>query len=205
MARRGLFQPGGDGLHTIATFAAALAGGSKQIHLAGHSTGAVLLGHLLGALDDLNRADLVSSCSLMVPACTVDFYRDHYQPRLGPQNQNSPVTRLPKLALYCLSEELERDDNVAFAHRKSLLYLISRALERAKDKPVLGMARDVKKIASKPGLDVIVSKGGTSGRSTSTSHGGFDNDANTLNNIMRRILGNTAPPHPFTKKELEGF
>ena len=199
------FEDGGDGLHTIATFAAALAGEGKRIHLVGHSTGAVLLGHLLDAVDSLGEAKLVSSCSLMAPACTVDFYHRHYHPRLGKEAGGGKVVRLPKLALYCLNDELERDDNVALAYRKSLLYLITRALERERDKPVLGLERDHKKVKTGPGLKIILSKGGKRGPTTSTTHGGFDNDAQTLNDIMKRILSPGKPPHPFTKAELSGF
>lgn len=198
------FENGGDGLHTIRTFADELVGDSKQIHLIGHSTGAVLLGHLLDALDGLQAPELVSSCSLMAPACTVDFYHRHYRPRLGKTTGNGKVVRLPKLALYCLSDRLELDDNVVYAYRKSLLYLVSRALERGRNKPVLGMERDHNKVKKGPGLKVIISKGGETGSSTSESHGGFDNDANTLNDIMKGILARK-PPHPFTKTELKGF
>jgi len=115
------------------------------------------------------------------------------------------VVRLPKLALYCLRDELERDDNVALAYRKSLLYLITRALERERDKPVLGLQRDHKKVKTGPGLKVLISKGSKGGPTTSTTHGGFDNDAHTLNDIMKRILSPGKPPHPFTKAELSGF
>ena len=198
------FEAAGHGLHTIQTFAEALAGSGKQIHLVGHSTGAVLLGYLLDALDGLEVSDLISSCSLMAPACTVDFYRRHYHPRLGKTTGNGKAVRLPKLALYCLSDRLELDDNVAYAYRKSLLYLVSRALERERNKPLLGMERDHKKVKKGPGLKVIISKGGKTGRSTSESHGGFDNDANTLNDIMKGILARK-PPRPFTKTELKGF
>jgi hypothetical protein len=93
------FVDGGHGLHAIETFAKALAGEGKRIHLVGHSTGAVLLGHLLDAVDGLGEAKLVSSCSLMAPACTVDFYHRHYHPRLGKEASGGKVVRLPKLAL----------------------------------------------------------------------------------------------------------
>ncbi|MDH3914017.1 MAG: C1 family peptidase [Rhodospirillales bacterium] len=201
------FERGGDGLHTIRTFAKELGGEGKKIHLVGHSTGAVLLGHLLDAFDGLKMANLVSSCSLMAPACTVEFYHRHYHPRLGKPagKDKDKVVRLPKLAVYCLSDQLELDDNVAYAYRKSLLYLITRALERERDKPVLGMERDRKEVKAGPGLEFIISKGGKTGRSVSTSHGGFDNDPNTLNDIMKGVLGVKKPPHPFTKEEMEGY
>lgn len=198
------FETGGDGLHTIQTFAGALQGGNKKIHVVGHSTGAVLLGHLLDALDGLNDPDLISSCSLMAPACTCDFYNERYQPRLGSKARKGKVARLPELAVYCLSERLEKDDNVAYAYRKSLLYLVSRALERDKDKPLFGMKRDHNAAKRGSGLKFIISDGGEDGPSTSTSHGGFDNDANTLNDIIMRILGEK-PPSPFSKEELQGF
>ena len=198
------FENDGDGLHTIETFADALRGGNKKIHVVGHSTGAVLLGHLLDALDGLGVPELISSCSLMAPACTCDFYNERYQPRLGARAREGKVVRLPELAVYCLSERLENDDNVGYAYRKSLLYLVSRALEREKDKPLLGMKRDHKAAKRGPGLKFIISDGGDEGASASTSHGGFDNDANTMNDVMKRILGKN-PPSPFSKEELQGF
>lgn len=199
------FENGGDGLHTIDAIAKQLAKKNKKIHLVGHSTGAVLLGHLLDAVDGLNSTDLISSCSLMAPACTVEFYHRHYFPRLGATASGGKVVRLPKLAIYCLSDQLERDDQVAFAYRKSLLYLIRRALERAPEVPVLGLEDNHKHVQTAPGLDFIISNGVDTARSLSTTHGGFDNDPNTLNDVMATILAPNAPPHPFTKAEMEGY
>ena len=39
-------------------------------------------------------------------------------------------------------------------------------------------------------------------KSKSESHGGFDNDATTMNTVLRRILGKK-PAHPFTPKSLK--
>ncbi len=192
-----------DGVHAIKTFAQKLAGTKKDIHLVGHSTGGVLLGHLLGALDVLNAPALVKSCSLLAPACTIDFYKARYLPRLGKNMAQGKVVRLPKLKVYNLTEELELDDHVAYAYRKSLLYLVSRALERKLGKPLLGMALYSKKQEKKTGLEFIYSNGKT-GRTRSTSHGGFDNDANTLNDIMKTILGGE-PPHKFKPEEIEEY
>jgi hypothetical protein len=194
----------GDGMHVIQTFAQKLAGTGKQIHLAGHSTGGVLLGHLLDALDVVGNADLVKSCSLMAPACGVPFYKKHYQPRLGAATSGGKVVRLPKLNIYNLTDELERDDNVVYAYRKSLLYLVSRALERVVGgKSLLGMQIYSEKLASKPGLKFIYVNP-RAGRSRSETHGGFDNDHHTLNDIIKTILGAKAP-EPFTADEVESF
>lgn len=189
-----------DGLFVIRTFAEALQGTPVQIHLAGHSTGAVLLGHLLRALDVLGMGDLIRSCSLMAPACSLDFYQEHYAPRLG-----TPATgvRLPTLDIYNLNAQLELDDNVAYVYQKSLLYLVSRALERQIDKPLLGMQRYSETLAASLPLTIRYSDG-KNGVTTSTSHGGFDNDVNTMNAILTRVLGKKAE-RPFLPREMKGY
>lgn len=199
-------QEGGkisDGLFVIKAFAEALQGTHIKIHLAGHSTGAVLLGHLLHALDVLDRPDLIESCSLMAPACSIDFYKEHYEPRLNGQAIGSAKVRLPALTLYNLSEQLELDDNVALVYRKSLLCLVSRALERQIDKPLLGMQCYAKKMPIHPGMSIHCSDG-QKGVTTSTSHGGFDNDVKTMNTIMTQIL-KKEPAKPFTENEMKGY
>ncbi|MEH6526401.1 MAG: C1 family peptidase [Sneathiella sp.] len=191
----------GDGIHTINTFATALKGTRMQIHLAGHSTGAVLLGHFLSAVDSLEQPDIIKSCSLMAPACTVDFYNKKYKPRLG--NADASLTQLPKLNIYNLDEDLELDDNVVYAYRKSLLCLVSRALERVPEKKILGMKAYSKRLKAK-GLTFFYSEEGKTKTTNSTSHGGFDNDPNTMNHIMKTILG-TPPDKPFTEEEMKGY
>ncbi|MBU1568410.1 MAG: C1 family peptidase [Proteobacteria bacterium] len=194
-----------DGLLVIKAFAEAFQDTHIKIHLAGHSTGAVLLGHLLHALDTLGRPDLIDSCSLMAPACSIDFYKEHYEPRLQKQSKGKELTGLPDLTLYNLSEQLEKDDNVVLVYRKSLLYLVSRALERQIDKPLLGMQCYCKKLSQHPGLTVRCSSGKDKKNVTcSTSHGGFDNDIKTMNDIMARIL-KVKPTKPFTENEMKGY
>lgn len=190
---------GGDGIHMIRTFADNLEDTGLKIHLLGHSTGAVLLGHLLKALDSVGRPDLISSCSLMAPACTVEFYDDHYGHRLNTAERGEYV-HLPELNIFNLSDKLEQDDNVVQAYRKSLLYLVSRALERDPEKPILGMQKYSKKVA---GPNFIYSNG-KKDETKSTSHTGFDNDPATLNHIMKTILGKD-PEEPFKLDEVKSY
>jgi len=194
----------GDGLFVIKTFAETLQATDLKIHIAGHSTGAVLIGHLLDALDSLDMPDLIKTCHLMAPACSIDFYNTHYNPRLTGQNRGKAKVGLPALSIYNLSEKLELDDNVAFVYHKSLLYLVSRALERQTAKPILGMQLYSKKLTVPSGMKVYYSKGEKKDVTSSTSHGGFDNDANTMNTIMTQILGK-APKEPFTPDEMKGY
>lgn len=190
----------GDGIETMKILAVALKKSGLKVHLAGHSTGGVLLGHLLAAVDGLGRKDLISSCTLFAPACTIDFFDAHYAPRLG---GNATGVRLPRLDIYNLTEKAELEDNVAKMYRKSLLYMVSRAFEREKDKPILGMRRYSKLLEPRAGLNLIYSSG--RGKVTrSTTHGGFDNDHYTLNSMLTGILG-TAPGKPFTAEEMKGY
>ncbi len=185
-----------DGVKIINGFLHALADTDVGIHLAGHSTGAILIGHLLKSLS-LANSTRFDSCSLLAPACTVDFYHKHYAPMLT--NQQSASSTLASLDIYNLTDELEQDDNVAWVYRKSLLYLVSKAFERTGKKPLLGMEKYSKKLKTK-GVKQFISKG--SGKVTqSTSHGGFDNDEYTLNSVLKKILKEN-PAKPFTKSEL---
>lgn len=193
-----------DGSFVIKTFGETLKDSAMKIHLVGHSTGAIILGHLLKALDALGMPDLIASCSLLAPACTIDFYNEHYAPRLGKQPKDSKLTRLPALDVYNLNSQLELEDTVGFVYRKSLLYLVSNALERQKAKPLLGMEVFAGKLPATSGLKIIYSDGKTGSVTRSTSHGGFDNDTYTMNSVMHRILG-AAPPQPFMENEMEGY
>ncbi len=177
-----------------------------KLHLVGHSAGAIVLGNLLSALGrfKLNKVEL-SSIHLMAPACTVDFFKQHYGPYL---NGKGARKLLDKIYLYNLTDKLELDDTVSGnfpllpSYSHSLLYLVSRAYEDRPGTALAGME------AFKDGMPTASSKLNISysghGNSASTSHGGFDNDALTLTTIMSRILGKPAPEPP-TADELTGY
>lgn len=199
------FEGDGDGLPTLAAFARALSGSSITLHLVGHSTGAILLGHLLDALDTVETPVSIGSCNLMAPACTVDFFDTHFRPRLSASGGAADSrVRLPHVTVYRLTDKLEQSDQVAKAYRKSLLYLVSRAFERdKKEKPLLGMAMHHGAIGKIPQALRLVKSDGDGRRSASTSHGGFDNDPATMNDILAGILGKPAKrENEFTKEEL---
>jgi pimeloyl-ACP methyl ester carboxylesterase len=189
-----------DGLDAIKIIAATLKGTGTKIHLVGHSTGGVLVGHLLSALDTVKIPNLISTCTLFAPACTMEFFQAHYAPRL---KANHKGTRLPVLDIYNLTDKLELDDNVVQAYRKSLLYLVSNALERKQGKPLLGMQMFSKNLKGTKGLKLIYSNG-RGNVTRSESHGGFDNDSHTMNSLLKRVL-NGAPKVPFNDQEIKGY
>ncbi|MGA8262307.1 MAG: C1 family peptidase [Arenicellales bacterium] len=104
-----------------------------QIHLVGHSAGSIVLGCML---DDIARNKLtVSTCTLYAAACSIDFANGHYVRAV-----ERDVLGRSNLYLHMLADERERDDSVG-PYQKSLLYLVSRALETWHKTPLLGMAR----------------------------------------------------------------
>lgn len=103
-----------------------------KIHLIGHSAGSILLGHLL---QDCPRNGLrIASCTLYAAACTVDFANRHYIRAV----EKSTLAK-KNIHLHLLSDQREKDDTVG-PYQKSLLYLVSRALENWHKTPLLGMA-----------------------------------------------------------------
>ena len=184
-----------------------------EIHLVGHSAGSIILGYLLDLLDP--KKQTVTSCSLYAPACTVAFALDHYVPA-------DASGLLPKEALHIhlLSDQRELNDTCG-PYQKSLLYLVSRALESDHKMPILGLEKVFDPSANdewhdrtqppalprwqafwgntNPNLHVVDTaqvSTGTLGNQIKASHGCFDNDAGTITATLVRILG-PAPTYPI--------
>jgi hypothetical protein len=194
------------GTQTLATFLAAFADSSavpKKIHLVGHSTGGILHAHLIQALAAQKTKLRIASVSLLAPAATVDLFKKAYLPSLGAGSFG-----VDAMHVYNLTDEVEQEDNVGAVYRKSLLYLVSRAFEEKVDpsESLLGMQRyskDLEKL--RPGhlfFHYSDGRGNARGRTASTSHGGFDNDPATMNDVLKTVLGKSSVPHPFTPESL---
>jgi hypothetical protein len=175
-----------------------------EVHLVGHSAGSILFGHLLDALRE--RSLSVDSCTLYAPACTVQFALDHYEPAVA-----QGVLRKQDLHVELLSDERELGDTVG-PYGKSLLYLVSRALEHQHRTPILGMANawDPAKRSTwsddpaiQRGLktwqtfwggvrvprEVTEAQISNGVARVASSHGGFDNDVDVITRTIERIAG----------------
>ena len=205
-ARTPFETPQSDGTDVITQLLSAIIKNPHPInvHVVGHSTGGILLAYLLQRLYQENAISplKIKSCSLLAPAATLALYDSHYAPLLNNQS-------IQKMRVYNLSEKLEEDDNVAQIYRKSLLKLVSRAFEESDqvpgNVPLLGMQvfSDTINTSGIP-LEFIYSLGPshTEVPTHSETHGGFDNDVATMNDVLTHVLG-AEPKRKFTKKDLD--
>ncbi len=168
--------------------------GPLELHLVGHSAGGVFHAHLLPRLLEVGLR--VKTMTLYAPACTTALFKSHVLPNLG--------DGVERLTIFNLADRYERDDSVTPAYDKSLLYLVSEAFEPERGAPLLGMEkfvsvdRRLKRELGQPqpagDSTVVYSVGGPKLRlkSSSTTHGGFDNDADTLNSTLRIARGSNS-------------
>ena len=125
-----------------------------EIHVAGHSAGSIFMAPLVqlwcgkGTITSGPAKGLtglggkITSLTLWAPACTMDLFHEAYLPSI----QNKSVKRF---SLFTLKDAADQDDHCANIYHKSLLYLVSNALEEkaglflADGEPLLGLERFV--------------------------------------------------------------
>jgi len=202
------FLPNCAGTETLKIFMDELArkgSANLSVHIVGHSTGAILLAHLLDAMEELAPELRLGSCSLLAPACSLGLFRSHYYPYLVTSKNNFGID---KMQIFNLTNNLEQADQVGLIYRKSLLYLVSRAFEEEIPEQILGMKKYSDPLLKEQEIidlgdkfDISYSsRKGNSGTNSST-HGGFDNDTSTMNSVLENVLGHP-PDIPFTTKSL---
>jgi hypothetical protein len=197
-------------------------GDEFELHVMGHSAGSILLGHLLTALSARRLSAMAKSAHLYAPACSVQFANRHYAPN---------VALMKRLYIDLLSDRVERNDNVAAVYRKSLLYLVSNALEVDPRMPLLGLEnafredyagwdgtsstgdtlRSWRRAASEAHLQqggrlTVLDAGkvmvARPDRSVSAGHATFDNDLEVVGRTLSRIVG---APLACPPDDLRGF
>lgn len=217
---------GGDLLTQALQALASSWGDAFELHLMGHSAGALVLGELIGNLTQKDLNPHVKSVHLYAPACTVAFANRHYAPQ---------ADIMKVLHLDILADAREQDDNVAAIYQKSLLYFISNALETDSRVPILGLENvfksDFKGWDGSPlsaetltnwrqavelsGLqsrvrvhqeERITTRRGTANnvkdKTENASHGGFDNNVELVGQTLERITG---APLVMPVDDLVGF
>lgn len=177
--------------------------GAVELHAVGHSAGAIFHADLLPPAFALGVPAFRSLC-LLAPAIRVDRFRERLEPHLG------EAGNIRRLAVFTMKRGFELDDNCG-PYRKSLLYLIHHALEPEPEAPILGLEISLRGDAALKKLfglgappagpvpgEVIWSRtdpiAPSTRRSSSVSHGGFGDDADTLDSILRRVLDREEVP-----------
>lgn len=195
---------------------------SVEVHMVGHSAGALLLAPAVqllttrGAITSgpmRGRRGLnvpVTSCSLWAPACPVSLFDETFLPAIERE-------RIKRFLLITLTEELEASDNVAGIYRKSLLHLISAALEDTArvpgdtiGTPLVGMETFIRGNAEQESYDAFLallkrrhvtwlcspSRLTAAPRyavpASARRHGDFDDDPGTLTSALGVILSRPA-------------
>ena len=173
-----------------------------EMHVVAHSAGSILAAHAIPHLAGLGIA--WKTLQFLAPAIRVDAFKRLVVPEVLKK-------RCPRPSLYVLDDDAECADSVG-PYGKSLLYLVSNAFEGERDVPLLGMHKSLKADARlkkllEEAIDgrrgvVVAGKGGELGEaSASRTHGGFDNDVETMNSVLVRILGER-PRVAFTERDL---
>ncbi len=166
-----------------------------ELHAVGHSAGAIFHSWFVPAVV-ARPGTSFKTLSLLAPAIRVDDFLQRLMPTMD--------GTVGKTTIFTMVKDLELADSLGIFYGKSLLYLIYNALEPETDTPILGLdeclhgdraLRDAFGLmggsSTLGGSVVWAVTQATSGpdASTSTSHGGFDDDAPTMNAVIRRVLG----------------
>ena len=165
-----------------------------KLHFMAQSAGVFLFSRALQLVLGLGRK--FDTASLMAPACSLDHYEIAIKPFL-----DNTVGRLNQ---YGLIEKREDEDKVD-VYGKSLLYLVSNALEDRCGMPLLGLEAHLKD-HNLHRRHTIYYAGRDRAVTDAEGHRGFDKDRKTMNHLLETITG--ARPKgraAFTKASLSGY
>lgn len=172
-----------------------------EVHVAGHSAGSIFHAPLVqyftskGRLRGAGRRNTqglgkkITTCTLWAPGIRMQDFHETYFPAIKSGG-------IERFSLYTLTDEAERCDQCANIYRKSLLYLVSNALEDNYAVPILGMEKFVQDDAD---LMALFDSGKARwvrapdekhepGESKARRHGDFDDDPPTLMSTLEGIL-----------------
>ena len=180
-----------------------------ELHAVGHSAGSNFHAYFIpAALEE--QVPEFKSVHFLAPAVGVDTFERQLLNRIGRGRG------VKQLNIFTMARSFEEADNCLSVYRKSLLYLIYYALEPERRTPILGLEESIRGDANLKRLFNLDNKGAGAGdviwsvskeltgpsASTSRTHGGFNNDAPTMQSVGLRILGQKVTPFTGTEKRV---
>lgn len=170
--------------------------GDVELHAVGHSAGSIFHSHFLACAHELG-VPTFESAHFLAPAVRIDTFLQRLGDRIGAGKAVRHVT------LFTMQRDYERDDDCAGIYHKSLLYLVSNALENERGAPLLGLEESLR---ADPRMKRLFALGDTpsphgavvwsvsatdagASASTARAHAAFDDDVPTMNSVARRVLG----------------
>ena len=148
-----------------------------RFHLVGHSAGSIVHAFVIDEL--ANLGEKFESVSFMAPAITQKLFDTLVEPRIS----DGTIKRYQQ---FNLSELAEEDDSCG-PYRRSLLWLVSESFERERRTPILGMQTYFASYGAR--LKNTTAHIAPGAASQATTHGGFDDDAATQDQVLRFIRG----------------
>jgi hypothetical protein len=218
-------QPGGGARLVLDHLANLLKADSTiEVHIVGHSAGSIFHAPLVRLLTSKGRIPSgylagengygikISSCTLWAPACTTELFKQAFLPAIEAQT-------IKRFALFVLSGKAELDDNCAGIYHKSLLYLVSNALEKYSHipgfrdgVPLLGMEKFINEdnqlgdLFSRENAQLVISPNneaeGLVKSSGARHHGDFDDDNQTVKATLAHMLNAARSTESPTTPEL---
>jgi len=152
-----------------------------RLHLIGHSAGAIVHCFIVHRLASLGWK--FESVNFMAPAATVALF----QKTLAPRVKDGTVKQLRSFHLADAAEKQDPTCKPVLGYGRSLLYLVSESFEGRIHTPILGMEKYFK--VATDALPRVKAWTAPGPASDSTTHGGFDDDARTMNSIIALIKG----------------
>jgi len=155
-----------------------------RLHLVGHSAGAILHSHVVDRLG--GQGWTFESVNFMAPAVRVDLFEETVVPAI----KNGTVKRFNQ---FHLSDDMEQKDPTCkpiLGYSRSLLYLVSQALEHGRSTPILGMEKYFNDTIASKNLPNVYTWAAPGRESKSTTHGGFDDDQVTMASVIALMKGN---------------
>lgn len=200
-----------------------------ELHIVGHSAGSIFVAHAIELLVGLGIP--IKTVQLFAPAMTIRLFKEKLRPLIG-RGKPCPLPALYVLSDTGERDDAVGPYGKSLLYLVSNAFEVREGDERKKGyTPILGMQRflqdinpegprvgdeavdaEMRALYSGAGQQSLIVAGAaarnaqgskTGTVSESRSHGGFDNDYQTLNSALFRMVGAGGIRRPFTTRDLQ--